>query len=194
MKFNRICVLIVLFVCLSPVGCTFRPFADWFHRGPDLSPAQVGISANFDIKTHSRIAVPPFINEGMEYLDYGLSDKFAMHCIDIGFVVIDRTLLQKTINDLEVDVGGELSRDDLKRISDAVEIDLIVTGIVTYTINVKGDHILAAESIKFIDVRSGEVLISAYCERIKDKSISTEISREIGRKIGLGKIKREQGI
>ena len=195
MKFNRICVLIVLFVCFSSAGCTFRPFVNWFHWGPALSPAQVGISANFDITTHGRIAVLPFINEGREDLDYVLSDKFAMHCIEIGFVVIDRALLQKTINDLEIDISKELTRDDLKRISDAVDIDIIVPGTVIYSVNVKGALVLAAESIKFIDARSGEVLISAYCKKIRGKSISAEISREIRKEISLKKtIIREQGI
>lgn len=178
MKPLKITLALVLAAMFIMPGCGF--FRSAKEDAPVRNQAVVGVSPNFDSRIHRRLAVLPFFNDGRDGEDALLGDKFALHCMEIGFMTVERSLLQSVMASLEIDPTGEFSLEDLHKIKDRLAIDMIVVGTASYAEGAEGGSRLWSESVKFIGLDTGEVLISAYCERIEGRSISKEIAEAVG--------------
>ncbi|MDP2763102.1 MAG: CsgG/HfaB family protein [Enterobacteriaceae bacterium] len=132
----------------------------------DFQKDNAVISNNFNFNKHKRIAVLPFKKtEGLDKgYDYIVIDKIAMHCMELGFTVVDREQLEQIFNELKLELTGLLSQDNLNRIGKILNIDALVFGTIAY---VNGDF-MDSESMRFVDVTTGEVLISCYVQRKED--------------------------
>ncbi len=162
------------------------------------NPASISIAGNkiviserFNSSKHKSIAILPFRNSGKEGLDYGIADKFSMHCMDLGFIVIERTQLEHIFKELHLELTGVLSKSDLNRIGKILNLDMIVFGTAGYDwvpggsfVNayggqsIEGRNILVNETVRFVDVSTGEVLISIFANQpeAETKSFSTAMS------------------
>jgi len=132
---------------------------------------KIVISENYSISKHRIIAILPFRNSGIEGYDYSVTDKFSMHCMESGFVVIERMQLEQVFKELKLELTGMLSKSDMNRIGKILNLDMIVFGTTGYgnmpsmsfgANYIGSGSVLQTESARFVDIASGEVLISIY--------------------------------
>jgi len=149
---NRTWLLVITLSILSTFGCATMP----------NSPNKIVFSNNFNVAKHRSIAILPFQSSGKEGSEYSITDKFSMHCMESGFIVIERTQLEQVFKELKLELTGILSKSDTNRIGKILNLDMIVFGSVGYAQSVGGRYVIDSESARFVDVSSGEVLISIY--------------------------------
>lgn len=139
----------------------------------DGSNAKVIISKNFDCKLHKRIAIMPIKTSGNvpEGISEGHTEAFSLRLMEMGFILVERTLLDKILDELKLEDSGILSDKELSRVGNLLHIDMIVYGSVQ---KIAGGGTF--ESLRFIDVKTGEVLISVRCPGMTGKSMTKEIS------------------
>ena len=136
--------------------------------------AQVFVSGNFDKNIHKKIAVFPFIQEGREGLDNSTSDKFSMHLMEMGYTVIDRSQINFVLNEAKLDMSGLVKSGNYTEVGSLLKVDVIVNGTISsywregQSVERKGKTftrpagwVLTGETVKFISVETGEVLITA---------------------------------
>ena len=174
----NICIL-TLVAGLVLTSCVGNPKTRWWSNKEEPNRAVVGLSPNYPVNSASRIVVLPFQNIGRDGVDAVLGDKFAMHCMDIGFVVVDRVALQGVLPKPAFDDLGKLSVENLKAIGAELHVDLVVVGTANYDQGEDSSGALISEGVKFLDAKTGEVMLSAWCDRLNQRSISEEISRQL---------------
>lgn len=187
MKALKTFLAVLLAATFLLTGCGL--FRSAKEDAPLENQAVVGVSPNFDSRIHRRLAVLPFFNDGRDGQDAVLGDKFALHCMEIGFMSVERSLLQSVLASLNIAPDGEFSLEDLHKIRERLQIDMIVVGTASYVDGPGGVNELWSEAVKFIALDSGEVLISAYCERIEGRSISRELAEAVGAAVHGGGMK-----
>ena len=87
-----------------------------------------------------------------------------MYCMKMGFTIVERIQLESILHELNLEISGLLNKQDLNKIGQLLNIDIIVCG--------------TEESIRFVDVKTGEVLILGYCE-----DVYTDCLKEIAKGI-----------
>jgi hypothetical protein len=196
LKLNLITVLLFSFFIWN---CTPRTSGSKRYQH-NTSNAKIIISKSFTLNKHRTIAVLPFVSQGRnEKLDYSVSDKFALHCMEVGFRVVERSQLEKLFLEMNLELSGVLNKSDLNKIGELLNIDMIVFGTINstwvpgkslildnYAGQREGYYAYTSETIRFVDVSSGEVLISTFCPANEDYSMSEEIAKGI--KIKLNQI------
>lgn len=182
-------ILIFIFLVLS---CRIIP-PDSYRYKKNTSNAKIVMSKSFNLQKHRTLAVLPFVSQGRnQELDYSVSDKFAFHCMEIGFRVVERSQLEKLFSELNLELSGALDKSDLNKIGKLLNIDMVVFGTINstwvpgrtivldnYAGQTEGYFAYTSESIRFVDVSTGEVIISAFCEADEDYSMSEEIIKGV---------------
>ena len=141
----------------------------------------------------------PFITFGneKEEVNFLVPDKFSRNLMEMGFTVVERTLIEQIFKELQLDYSGTISSENLKKIGKLLNIDLIVFGNVTYAhipaqanaYNSVGDYYkLIAESLRIVDIETGEVMIISECAPSQEfflakYSLIEEISESIKQKL-----------
>ena len=159
------------------------------------SNAEIVMSPNFNLSMHKRIAILPFKNVGQDGYDPSISDKLSMYLMEMGFTVIERSQLEALFSEMKMELSGAIRQSELSKIGRLLNINAIVFGTATYRwipgrafvnqyggASKAGYYSLNSESLRFVDVATGEVLISAYCDN-SNGSISKEIVLAIKNKL-----------
>ncbi|HDP79490.1 MAG TPA: hypothetical protein ENN21_01465 [Spirochaetes bacterium] len=157
--------------------------------------AHVVLSPNFDRSRHKAVAVLPFKQKGKTGHDEALSDEFSMELMAMGFVVVERDRLESAMKDSDIPMDGSVSLDKLKKISELLELDCMVIGSVYYatipsSVNVesgKSIYDIQKIALRFVDMKTGEVLISASCTPVFGGTMIKEIGIKLRQMIGAGK-------
>lgn len=182
---KRILLLVCLFGLLA--GCVTMPIT----RVDSSNKNIIVVSERFKLAKHKNIAILPFKNDGKEGYNYAIADKFTLHCMESGFIVIERTQLEQVLKELKLELMGMLSKSEMKKIGKILNLDMIVFGTMGYqwisgssfanvygARSVEGNYVLESESARFVNVSTGEVLISIYVSQpdSKVKSLSATMS------------------
>lgn len=124
----------------------------------DESNVTVLISPQFDADRHQKVAVMKF--SGDENFDTALnhaSDVFSAKLMEMGFTVVERSQMQKVVDELKLTSSGLLSRDEVSRIGRLLNVNMLVMG--TTDSFFRATRGCKAASIRFIDTVTGEQLI-----------------------------------
>ncbi len=175
-------LLIITCLITTLAGCSlFSSKVD--KQNELLSMVQVSISPNFSMEHHKTIVILPFEVKGENYKKSVTEDKFALYCMKAGFRVIDTDQIRK-IMPKSWDIGDEdIPSEYLDELQKKLGVDMIVTGTLFCSGNWLGKPYLAGESVKFTDIKTGEILIAAFCKREDDTPLSLIIGKAITRKI-----------
>ncbi len=168
------------------------------------------ISPNFNFQQKKKLAILPFSNSGKEGLDYAIPDKLSVKLMEMGFTVVDRSQIEAVFQELKLNYSGAIAPETLKQIGKLLSVDMIVVGTAhyvyvpprssggvyggSYGVPGIGDYEaqggfygLVGESLRMIDVETGEVLISSNCQpengHPRGKSMAYEIAESINRKL-----------
>ena len=136
----------------------------------NINHAETATSRNFSLKTKNKVAILPFVNEGKEGTDNAVADKLSLKLMSMGFTVVERTQLERIFSEHKLNFTGALSSKELKEIGKVLSIDMIVFGINNYKYTPGRDSHrkkLVSQSVRFVDVETGEVMISSYCCDVK---------------------------
>ncbi len=154
MKSKNILLIIMLVMLLN--SCATKP--------------KVIISSNFKTK-RAKIAILPFSCVGKKDTNFNESDKLTTYCIEMGFIVVERTRLQEVFEELNLELTGALSRNNINKVGNILGVDIIVFGNREYRTVSSGcmggggsEIKLISQTIRFVDVATGVVMISAYSE------------------------------
>jgi curli biogenesis system outer membrane secretion channel CsgG len=124
-------------------------------------------SKNFD-KQKSNIAIMQFMNSGFKSgYDSYISDKLAYTLMEKKFAIIERQRIQNIFSELQLEASGMLSKSDLNKIGKLSDVDIICTGTAYYQI-ARGGIWPYTIMVRFVDVKSGEVVFMAECTNEKD--------------------------
>jgi len=138
------------------------------------SKPRVMISKNF--KTNrAKIAILPFTTNIQKEINYSESDKFTGYCMEMGFTVVERKKIQTILNELELELNGIIKSTDINKIGKILDIDMIIFGHILY-----GKSNSVTQTIRFVDVQTGEVLISASYETDKQ---TNKITKKMGKAV-----------
>ena len=157
--------------------------------------AELVISDNYNFFKSRRIAVLPFIVSGeKENTRYTESDKLSTKLMKMGFTVVERTLLEQVFSELKLSLTGAISPDKLKQIGGMLSVDLIVFGTLEMgyaPARGTGEgcgqgayYFLTSVSVRMVDVTTGEVMVSAYCDKDRipyGRNMIEEIAESIRR-------------
>jgi len=157
--------------------------------------AHVVVSPNFDRSRHKAVAVLPFKQIGKTGYDEALSDEFSMELMSMGFVVVERDRLENAMKDLKIPMDGSVPRDKLNKISELLALDCMVIGSAYYatissSVNVesgKSIYDIQKIALRFVYMKSGEVLISASCTPVFGGTMVKEIGIKLRQMIGAEK-------
>lgn len=144
MKSQNLLLLIILIVILN--SCASKP--------------KVIISSSFKTR-RAKIAILPFSSIGKDDIDFNESDKLTPYCIEMGFIVVERTKLQQVFEELNLELKGVLSKNNMNKVGKILGVDMIIFGAREYS-REEEEFVLKSQSIRFVDVATGEVLISSY--------------------------------
>ena len=144
------------------------------------SKPKVMISKNF--KTNrAKIAILPFTTNIKDKINYSEGDKLIAYCMEMGFTVVERKKIQEIMNELQLELNGTLQDSDINKIGKILNIDMIIFGHILY-----GQNNSVTQTIRFVDVETGEVLISSsYETNIRTNKITREMGRAIYKRIKL---------
>jgi len=160
--------------------------------------AKTVFSPRYDYEGRRRIAVLPFVNEGKEGTDIGVADKLSAKLMGAGFTVIDRSQLEALFQELKLNFTGALSNENIKKLGEMLSVDMLVFGTLSYDYipaqssanlyfasSQGAYHELSNESVRFVDVETGAVVITSFCceKGYKGSSMAVEIGESIKRKL-----------
>jgi curli biogenesis system outer membrane secretion channel CsgG len=138
------------------------------------------ISSNF--KTNqAKIAVFPFSTNEKEKVNFSESDKFIAYCMEMGFTVVERKKLQEILDELKLELTGSIKTSDINKIGKILEIDIIVFGNLQYRRD--NGRTSVSQTIRFVDIKTGEVLISADATSSNPDNITKKLGIAINDRI-----------
>lgn len=146
------------------------------------STAKIVSSPDFDFSPGLRVAVLPFTVLGNpdRTMDISEADKLSMKLQDIGLVIIESLIFQEHGFHLQ----GLIPEEDWEAVQQVLNIDYLVFGTINYTYNPgyslagKGYYYRSSASVRFVDTKTGEVVIIATTDRV-DGSMTDEIGESI---------------
>jgi len=146
------------------------------------STAKTASNPDFDFSPGLRVAVLPFTVLGNpdRTMDISEADKLSMKLQDIGFVIIESLIFQEHSLHLQ----GLIPEEDWEAVQQVLNIDYLVFGTINYTYNPgyslagKGYYYGSSASVRFVDTKTGEVVIIATTDRV-DGSMADEIGESI---------------
>lgn len=137
---------------------------------PKKNYAETAVSESFSREFKKKVAILPFMNDGKEGVDHSVADKLGLKLMQLGFVVVERSQLEKIFQELKLNYSGSISGEELKKIGKILSVDMVVFGTNNFQyVPGRDSHRkkLVSQSVRFVDVQSGEVLISSYCCDVK---------------------------
>lgn len=142
--------------------------------------SNVLLSKNFSADKYKRVTVYPFIQKyaSRASLDYSAADRFSFFLMQYGFTVVERTQIQKIIDEQKYDAMLGLSKADIKEIGNLNSVNAIVFGSLEFD----GKHVLF-ENIRFVDVNTAEIVINATSEWVRGRTLEEEICIGIQKKL-----------
>jgi PBP1b-binding outer membrane lipoprotein LpoB len=151
-KMKKCLIVLIAFVL---IGCT--AFAKVNYIPGDK--ADIAVSKQMNLNK-DKIAVLPFIRVGLKKQEFDpfTTDRISLCLMKNGFKVIERLYLQQIVNELNLEKTGLLKQEDVQRIGKVYKIDMLVLGNIEYY-----DYYPNSITIRFIDVETGEVMISGAC-------------------------------
>ena len=165
------------------------------------SHAKTVLSPQFVVKKGNqyRIAILPFnvSGKGEQASDTAAPDKFGMHMMEKGMRVVERMQIEGIFKELKLNLTGAVSATDMKKVGRMASVDLLVLGTITFNYipgsssqvgqfggSQGGYYTLLSESIRFVDIETGEVVINSYCDSDNQVgSLSEEIANSVWRAI-----------
>jgi len=109
---------------------------------------------------------------------------------------VESTQVKQAFKDLKLKLKSRLSKNDMRRIGKFLNIDMIVVGTDEYKhvkdTYIKPPYMRWSESAKFIDVSTGEVLISISISRAPIEKFSIRGKMFIWLERELSKFKNKQ--
>jgi len=146
------------------------------------STAKTVSNPDFDFSPGLRVAVLPFTVLGNpdRTMDISEADNLSMKLQDIGFVIIESLIFQEHGLHLQ----GLIPEEDWEAVQQVLDIDYLVFGTINYTYNPgyslagKGYYYGSSASVRFVDTKTGEVVIIATTDRV-DGSMADEIGESI---------------
>lgn len=149
----------------------------------DETNVTVLISPQFDISKHQKVAVMKF--SGDPNFDTALnhaSDVFSAKLMEMGFTVVERSQLQKVVDELKLSSSGLLTRDDVSRIGRLLNINMLVMGTTDSFYRVTRG--CKAASIRFIDTVTGEQLVLVSSDSLAYRyNFAAEMADVLGKKL-----------
>ena len=98
-----------------------------------------------------------------------------MHLMEMGYTVIDRSQINFVLNEAKLDMSGLVKSGNYTEVGSLLKVDVIVNGTISSywresesrtsssgkTFTRPAGWVLTGETVKFISVETGEVLITA---------------------------------
>jgi hypothetical protein len=189
--------LMPLGLCLVLVGCASGMKKVSVPQQPGKYSNTI-VNPKFDFANKNRVAILPFHKTGQDGIEYTTSDKLANRLLEMGFTIVDRSQVDAAFNTLNLNAVGMISVEKLKEIGKLLPVDIIAVGTLHYeyipnydlakALNaapIGNKQYLSGESLRLIDVNTGEVMVSSYCcdPGFKGDSMIIEIAESIKDKI-----------
>jgi len=170
--------VLVLFITLLSVWACQTVETD-IVPGPTVKTAS---SPDFDFSPGLRVAVLPFTVLGNpdRTTDISEADKLSMKLLDIGFVIIESLIFQES----SLHLRWLIPEEDWEAVQQVLDIDYLVFGTINYSFNPgyslvgKGFYRRSSASVRFVDTKTGEVVIIAMTDRV-DGSMAEKIGESI---------------
>jgi len=139
-------------------------------------------SPDFEFSPGLRVAVMPFTVLGNpdRTKDISEADRLSMKLQDIGFVIIESLVFQEHGLHLQ----GLIPEEDWEAVRKVLNVDYLVFGTINYTYDPgyslagKGYYYESSASVRFVDTKTGEVVIIATTGRVAG-SMADEIGESI---------------
>jgi len=186
-KFYWIIIVLILLTSCATDKIAYKPG----------TAAETVVSPNFQYVQGIKVAVLPFNVTGNpeKKLDYNLSDKLSIKLMKMGFIVVERTQLEFIFTEHNLKLTGMISAQDMKLIGELLGIKYIVfgtlneeyesakasggaytnifTGKTQYTpLRYSGGHYYSySESLRFVDINTGEIVISSQTGIVKGSMV-----------------------
>lgn len=170
------------------------------------------ISPNCPNPKQTRIAVLPMLVEGNpeRKQEASLSDKFAIKLMELGYQVVDRSIVESQMAELKINYDKPLSFTQMKQIADALKVDALFMSTLTYVFraatsesegsgygdrnygsvnasskSIGGMYFPTSESIKIINPVTSETYLTGYVPQSMDGSymMSDEIIKVLSEKL-----------
>jgi TolB-like protein len=115
----------------------------------------------------------------------GVTEKISEELVASGrFMVLDRTTVAKSLEEIEFQMSGLVSDEDIRKAGDQLGSRLGAAFVVVARVSQVGDTYFI--SAKMIDVRTGEITAQASDESEGKIAITLKIAQNVGRKLATG--------
>ena len=115
----------------------------------------------------------------------GVTEKISEELVASGrFMVLDRTTVAKSLEEIEFQMSGLVSDEDIRKAGNQLGSRLGAAFVVVARVSQVGDTYFI--SAKMIDVRTGEITAQASDESEGKIAITLKIAQNVGRKLATG--------
>jgi len=115
----------------------------------------------------------------------GVTEKISEELVNSGrFMVLDRTTVAKTLEEIEFQMSGLVSDEDIRKAGDQLGSRLGAAFVVVARVSQVGDTFFV--SAKMVDVKTGEITAQASDESEGKIAITLKIAQNVGRKLAAG--------
>jgi TolB-like protein len=115
----------------------------------------------------------------------GVTEKISEELVNSGrFMVLDRTTVTKTLEEIEFQMSGLVSDEDIRKAGDQLSSRLGAAFVVVARVSQVGDTFFI--SAKMVDVKTGEITAQASDESEGKIAVTLKIAQNVGRKLAAG--------
>lgn len=115
----------------------------------------------------------------------GVTEKISEELVNSGrFMVLDRTTVAKTLEEIEFQMSGLVSDEDIRKAGDQLGSRLGAAFVVVARVSQVGDTYFV--SAKMVDVKTGEITAQASDESEGKIAITLKVAQNVGRKLAAG--------
>jgi TolB-like protein len=115
----------------------------------------------------------------------GVTEKISEELVNSGrFMVLDRTTVAKTLEEIEFQMSGLVSDEDIRKAGDQLSSRLGAAFVVTARVSQVGDTFFV--SAKMVDIKTGEITAQASDESEGKIAITLKVAQNVGRKLAAG--------
>lgn len=157
-----------------------------------------------------KVAVLPMVVEGNpdKKQESGLSDKFSIKLMELGFQVIDRSIVESQLTEMKIDYSKPLTPTQMKELAKVLSVDALFISVLSHrfqpgysqskgrgyldnsygavssnSYSTGGAYVPISESVKLINPNTNITYITAYAPQSNSYSMSDEIIKSMERKI-----------
>jgi hypothetical protein len=128
---------------------------------------RVAVEPNGVAERAGRVAIPVFIQEkykagkgAKRWPDSPVTDRFATGLLQQGYSVVDRSVVQKALNDNGIYSNGILREDDISKIGKLLKADVVVLGKLTLVEQADGRTLSRKVTARGVRVSDGRTVFS----------------------------------